>query len=191
MIILLDFRKTETDKANAADEQTEPADRGSANKLSTMRAKPQFWAILDGIRLILASTYLLYVALFLWLSAVISSFFYFQVFIYLLNTFVWILCFYTFFRSSGSWGMKWLPVCLIDCSLTTGLSSWVMSSGLPVFFYLQKVTVIASAVTSPIGRRKLFAQINSFIAVFILAGQLSLTVWQYLFSFFPLYKLFI
>lgn len=72
--------------------------------------------------------------------------------------------------------MKWLPVCLIYCSLTTGLPSWVMSSGLPFFFYLQKVTVIASAVTSPIGRRKLFAQINSFIAVFILAGQLSLTV---------------
>lgn len=31
-------------------------------------------------------------------------------------------------------------------------------------------------VSSSIGRRKLFAQINSFIAVFILAGQLTLTV---------------
>lgn len=113
---LYPMRKAETDNANVADEQTEPADRGSSNKLSSTRAKPQFWAILDGIRLILASTYLLYVALFLWLSAVISS-----------------------------------------------------------FFYFQKVTVIASAVTSPVGRRKLFAQINSFIAVFILAGQLSLT----------------
>eukprot|EP00257_Ricinus_communis_P027657 XP_025015071.1 uncharacterized protein LOC107262136 isoform X1 [Ricinus communis] len=30
-------------------------------------------------------------------------------------------------------------------------------------------------VTSSVGRRRLFAQINSFIAVFILAGQLTLT----------------
>ncbi|KAL9382146.1 hypothetical protein Peur_025181 [Populus x canadensis] len=30
-------------------------------------------------------------------------------------------------------------------------------------------------VSSSLGRRKLFAQINSFIAVFILAGQLTLT----------------
>ncbi|KAL4556960.1 hypothetical protein LXL04_035129 [Taraxacum kok-saghyz] len=43
------------------------------------------------------------------------------------------------------------------------------------FFYFQKVTVIASTVTTPTGRRRLFAQINSFIAVFILAGQLTLT----------------
>lgn len=43
-------------------------------------------------------------------------------------------------------------------------------------FELQKVTVIAMTVASPVGRRKLFAQINSFIAIFILAGQLSLTV---------------
>lgn len=38
------------------------------------------------------------------------------------------------------------------------------------------MSVIASTVTSSLGRRKLFAQINSFIAVFILVGQLSLTV---------------
>jgi len=31
-------------------------------------------------------------------------------------------------------------------------------------------------VSSSLGRRKLFAQINSFTAVFILAGQLTLTV---------------
>ncbi|XP_023737410.1 uncharacterized protein LOC111885378 isoform X1 [Lactuca sativa] len=43
------------------------------------------------------------------------------------------------------------------------------------FFYFQKVTVIASTVTTPTERRRLFAQINSFIAVFILAGQLTLT----------------
>nr|GMC65691.1 TLC domain-containing protein [Ipomoea batatas] len=79
-------------------------------------AKPQLWAILDGIRLILSSTYLQYVALFLWLGAVISS-----------------------------------------------------------FFYFQKVTVIAKTVTNPVGRRRLLAEINSFIAVFILIGQLTLT----------------
>lgn len=45
--------------------------------ISTTR--PQLWAILDGMRLILASPYLLLVSLFLWLGAVISSFFYFQV----------------------------------------------------------------------------------------------------------------
>ncbi|XP_061364425.1 uncharacterized protein LOC133307883 isoform X5 [Gastrolobium bilobum] len=38
-----------------------------------------------------------------------------------------------------------------------------------------KVSVVATTVTSSLGRRKLFAQINSFIAVFILVGQLSLT----------------
>lgn len=37
------------------------------------------------------------------------------------------------------------------------------------------MSVIATTVTSSLGRRKLFAQINSFTAVFILIGQLSLT----------------
>ncbi|XP_058182977.1 uncharacterized protein LOC131300934 isoform X1 [Rhododendron vialii] len=108
--------KSDLDQCNEADKQVEPAPRGSSHKLSTSVAKPQLWAMLDGIRLILSSTYLLYVSLFLWLSAVVSS-----------------------------------------------------------FFYFQKVTVIAMTVASPVGRRKLFAQINSFIAIFILAGQLSLT----------------
>ncbi|XP_027158904.1 uncharacterized protein LOC113760500 isoform X2 [Coffea eugenioides] len=98
------------------DSETEPADRRSSPRLSSTAANPQFLAILDGLRLILASNYLLLVALFLWLSAVVSS-----------------------------------------------------------FFYFQKVTVIATSFTSPVDRRRLFAQINSFIAVFILAGQLSLT----------------
>ncbi|XAR66019.1 hypothetical protein NMG60_11012058 [Bertholletia excelsa] len=101
---------------NEVAEENEPASRGSSPKLSTPTAKPQFWAILDGLRLILSSTYLLYVSLFLWLSAVVSS-----------------------------------------------------------FFYFQKVTVIATTVDSAVGRRKLFAQINSFIAIFILIGQLTLT----------------
>ncbi|KAK3230039.1 hypothetical protein Dsin_001920 [Dipteronia sinensis] len=96
--------------------KTPAAAKESSPKFSTSAANPQLWAILDGLRLILSSTYLLYVSLFLWLSAVVSS-----------------------------------------------------------FFYFQKVTVIAMTVTSSVGRRKLFAQINSFIAVFILAGQLTLT----------------
>ncbi|KAH7839712.1 hypothetical protein Vadar_007773 [Vaccinium darrowii] len=108
--------KSDLDQCSEDDEHIEPAPRGSSPKLSTSVAKPQLWAMLDGIRLILSSTYLLYVSLFLWLSAVVSS-----------------------------------------------------------FFYFQKVTVIAMTVASPVGRRKLFAQINSFIAIFILAGQLSLT----------------
>ncbi|KAJ0764523.1 hypothetical protein HanPI659440_Chr08g0293141 [Helianthus annuus] len=82
----------------------------------TATPKPRFWALLEGIRLICSSTYLLYVSLFLWLSAVTNS-----------------------------------------------------------FFYFQKVTIIASTVASPSERRQSFAQINSFVAVFILAGQLTLT----------------
>ncbi|KAK7293780.1 hypothetical protein RJT34_16654 [Clitoria ternatea] len=88
----------------------------SSPKQSTSLAKLQIWPIFEGVWLILSSTYLLHVSLFIWLSAVISS-----------------------------------------------------------FFYFQKVSVIATTVTSSLGRRKLFAQINSFIAVFILVGQLSLT----------------
>ncbi|CAK9135878.1 unnamed protein product [Ilex paraguariensis] len=110
------IRKPGLDQCNEVDEQTKPAVKGSSPRLSTAMAKPQLWAILDGLRLIVSSTYLLYVSLFLWLSAVVSS-----------------------------------------------------------FFYFQKVTVIATTVASPVGRRRLFAQINSFIAIFILTGQLTLT----------------
>ncbi|KAI7738491.1 hypothetical protein M8C21_016453 [Ambrosia artemisiifolia] len=83
---------------------------------SAATTKPRFWALLEGIRLIYSSTYLLYVSLFLWLSAMTTA-----------------------------------------------------------FFYFQKVTIIASTVKSPTERRQSFAQINSFVAVFILAGQLTLT----------------
>ncbi|TYI07251.1 hypothetical protein ES332_A10G215100v1 [Gossypium tomentosum] len=98
------------------DEQTASALKVSSPKLTTSSVKPELWAILDGLRLVLSSTYLLHVSLFLWLSAVVSS-----------------------------------------------------------FFYFQKVNVIAMTVASSVGRRRLFGQINSFIAVFILAGQLTLT----------------
>ncbi|XP_057979404.1 uncharacterized protein LOC131165524 isoform X2 [Malania oleifera] len=110
------IRKADPDQQNDADEQSSPVLRGSTPKLSTSAAKPQLWALLDGLQLILSSTYLLYVSLFLWLGAIVSS-----------------------------------------------------------FFYFQKVTIIAMTVSSPLDRRRLFAKINSFIAIFILAGQLTLT----------------
>ncbi|RZB46795.1 hypothetical protein D0Y65_050719 [Glycine soja] len=110
------IRKSDSKNENKTDEiqKTEHTPRGFP-KSSTLVKLP-FWPILEGLWLILSSTYLLHVSLFIWLSAVVSS-----------------------------------------------------------FFYFQKVSVIATTVTSSLGRRKLFAQINSFIAVFILVGQLSLT----------------
>ncbi|KAH0660517.1 hypothetical protein KY289_029265 [Solanum tuberosum] len=110
------IREADTDQAEEAENIPGLTQRTTSPKSPASVAKPQFWAILDGLKLILSSTYLLHVSLFLWLSAVVSS-----------------------------------------------------------FFYFQKVTVIAAAVTDPAGRRRLFAQINSFIAIFILAGQLTLT----------------
>uniref|UniRef100_A0A2P2KN06 Uncharacterized protein LOC105649197 isoform X3 n=1 Tax=Rhizophora mucronata TaxID=61149 RepID=A0A2P2KN06_RHIMU len=109
------IRKADPDQKGEADEWTAPAFPSSKSPAS--RVKPQLSAIFDGLWLILSSSYLLYVSLFLWLSAVVSS-----------------------------------------------------------FFYFQKVAVIAMTVSSSVGRRRLFAEINSFIAIFILAGQLTLTV---------------
>ncbi|KAF6143107.1 hypothetical protein GIB67_041175 [Kingdonia uniflora] len=113
---LISIREADPDEQVVSAEQTGTDPARCAPKSSTPVPQPQLWVILDGLRLIISSTYLLYVSLFLWLSAVVSS-----------------------------------------------------------FFYFQKVTVIAMAVASPIERRRLFAQINSFIAIFILAGQLTLT----------------
>ncbi|CAL0323224.1 unnamed protein product [Lupinus luteus] len=107
------IRGSDSNHENGADEKAKYTPRGSP-KSSTSLGK--VWPILEGLWLTLSSTYLLHVSLFIWLSAVVSS-----------------------------------------------------------FFYFQKVSVIATTVTSSLGRRKLFAQINSFIAIFILVGQLSLT----------------
>lgn len=85
-------------------------------KAPVFMAKYQPFVMLEGLWMIVSSTYLIYVSLFLWLSAVVSS-----------------------------------------------------------SFYFQKVTIIAQTVTSPAARRRMFALINSFIAVFIFAGQLTLT----------------
>ncbi|KAL6541649.1 hypothetical protein OROGR_011135 [Orobanche gracilis] len=110
------FRRVDTDHIRDTDEQNATVLKSFSPTTPTPAEKTQIWAILEGLQLISSSTYLLQVALFLWLSAVVSS-----------------------------------------------------------FFYFQKVTVIASTVKSPVGRRRLFGQINSFIAVFILNGQLTLT----------------
>ncbi|KAF9661304.1 hypothetical protein SADUNF_Sadunf19G0054200 [Salix dunnii] len=110
------IREVDADQHSEADGRSSPAFKVSSPMSPSSRMRPQLWAILDGFRLVLSSSYLLNVSLFLWLSAV-----------------------------------------------------KVISA--PV----HKVTVIAMTVSSSLGRRKLFAQINSFIAVFILAGQLTIT----------------
>ncbi|XP_020588200.1 uncharacterized protein LOC110030008 isoform X3 [Phalaenopsis equestris] len=98
-----------------ADEETSTLIQ-SSTKSPTFMAKLKFFTMLEGLWMIVSSAYLLCVSLFLCLSAVVSS-----------------------------------------------------------FFYFQKVTIISMTVASPVARRRLFALINSFIAVFIFAGQLTLT----------------
>ena len=78
-LVVFALRKADPDQQNEADGQAAPVKKGSSPKSPTSLMNPQIWAMLDGLRLILSSTYLLYVSLFLWLSAVVSSFFYFQV----------------------------------------------------------------------------------------------------------------
>lgn len=78
-LVVFAHRKADPVQQNVADGQASPVTKGSSPKSPTSLVKPQIWAMLDGLRLILSSTYLLYVSLFLWLGAVVSSFFYFQV----------------------------------------------------------------------------------------------------------------
>ncbi|KAL4189887.1 hypothetical protein AMTRI_Chr08g209260 [Amborella trichopoda] len=96
------------------DKHSKAYSSGSSPRSSVMM--PPLYVIFDGLRLIVGSTYLIHISAFLWLSAVVSS-----------------------------------------------------------FFYLQKVTIIATTVASSLDRRRMFAQINSFIAIFILTGQLTVT----------------
>ncbi|KAL9255939.1 hypothetical protein AKJ16_DCAP05059 [Drosera capensis] len=110
------LNKPQSDEQTGGDQKTAADNQGSSPSSSAYGEKHQLWVMFDGLWLILSSTYLIYVSLFLWLSAAVSS-----------------------------------------------------------FFYFQKVTIIAMATSSAVGRRKLFAEINSFIAVFILAGQITLT----------------
>ncbi|KAJ6297007.1 hypothetical protein OIU78_022685 [Salix suchowensis] len=72
------IRKVDADQHSEADGRSSPAFKVSSPMSPSSRMRPQLWAILDGFRLVLSSSYLLNVSLFLWLSAVISSFFYFQ-----------------------------------------------------------------------------------------------------------------
>lgn len=67
----------ETEKGDEASSLISSPTRSPTNK-----AKPDPWVLLEGFWLIVSSPYLLAVSLFLWLSAVVSSFFYFQVVIY-------------------------------------------------------------------------------------------------------------
>ncbi|KAI5008914.1 hypothetical protein ZWY2020_009962 [Hordeum vulgare] len=46
----------------------------------------------------------------------------------------------------------------------------------PGIFVMFEVTIVATTISSPTARSRTFALINSFIAVFILAGQLTLTI---------------
>ncbi|VVB13313.1 unnamed protein product [Arabis nemorensis] len=110
------LRKTDSERRQETSSPKVGSPKVATPKSPISTTRPQLWAILDGMRLIVASPYLLLVSLFLWLGAVISS-----------------------------------------------------------FFYFQKVNIIATTIKSSIGRRRLFAQINSFVAVFILIGQLTLT----------------
>lgn len=113
---LLSLRKTKLDHQDEINESDHKQSSPIASTSNHDSTKPRFWALLDGFSLIWSSNYLLCVSLYIWLSAITSS-----------------------------------------------------------FFYFQKVTVIASTVTTPTARRRLFAEINSYIAIFILAGQLTLT----------------
>ncbi|PAN40981.1 hypothetical protein PAHAL_8G007100 [Panicum hallii] len=99
-----------------ADDEMSSLVASPSSPFQSRKSNPEIFIMFEGFWLILRSPYLIYISLFLWLSAVISS-----------------------------------------------------------FFYFQKVTIIATTISSPAARRRTFALINSFIAVFILAGQLTLT----------------
>ncbi|KAH9621993.1 hypothetical protein KSS87_015910 [Heliosperma pusillum] len=104
------------DEKTEVDGNVSSTEKRSTPKIASSPTRPQIWVIFDGIKLVLSSTYLVYAAVFLWLGAVVSS-----------------------------------------------------------FFYFQKVSIIAATTSSASGRRKMFAEINSFIALFIFAGQITLT----------------
>lgn len=75
LVLFYIFRETE--KGDEASSLISSPTRSPTNK-----AKPDPWVLLEGFWLIVSSPYLLAISLFLWLSAVVSSFFYFQVVIF-------------------------------------------------------------------------------------------------------------
>jgi AAA family ATP:ADP antiporter len=132
----------------------------------SQKTKPGIFVMFEGFWLIMRSPYLRYISLFLWMSAVISSFFYFQ---------VW------YFSICVLTSRQQVLQC---CEHAACFNKWSEYKGLlftpPVTFLpdFQKVTIVATTISSPAARRRTFALINSFIAVFILAGQLTLTVFS-------------
>ncbi|CAN1297631.1 hypothetical protein LINPERPRIM_LOCUS23534 [Linum perenne] len=75
---LFPLRTDDPTQQDETDGKSFPTARVASPELPQPRMKPHLSVIFDGLWLILSSTYLLYVSLFLWLSAVVSSFFYFQ-----------------------------------------------------------------------------------------------------------------
>jgi len=79
LFIYFESRKSASNDENKTEEiqKMEHTPRGSPK--SSTSVKLPIWPIFEGLWLILSSTYLLHVSLFIWLSAVVSSLFYFQV----------------------------------------------------------------------------------------------------------------
>ncbi|TVU27360.1 hypothetical protein EJB05_29965, partial [Eragrostis curvula] len=61
-----------------ADDETSSLVSSPTSPFQPQKSKPQIFVMFEGFWLILHSSYLRYIALFLWLSAVVSSVFYFQ-----------------------------------------------------------------------------------------------------------------
>ncbi|GJN28480.1 hypothetical protein PR202_gb16608 [Eleusine coracana subsp. coracana] len=61
-----------------ADDEMSSLVTSPTSSFQSRKSKPQFFIMFEGFWLILHSSYLIYIALFLWLSAVVSSVFYFQ-----------------------------------------------------------------------------------------------------------------
>lgn len=141
-----------------ADDEMSSLVTSPRSAIQSQKSKSDFFVMFEGFWLILRSSYLIYISLFLWLSAVVSSVFYFQVWLFCICVLPFIieLIFISYYMPS----YKWV----------------IFYSQLPFLHDFQKVTIVATTISSPTTRRRTFALINSFIAVFILAGQLTLTV---------------
>lgn len=73
------LRDDNQDQHDEADDKTRSGLVEQSSKSTTQASNAPMFIMLEGLWLIISSTYLLFVSLFLWLSAVVSSFFYFQV----------------------------------------------------------------------------------------------------------------
>ncbi|KAB1217599.1 hypothetical protein CJ030_MR3G002746 [Morella rubra] len=145
------IREAEPDQQSEANGLAACALKGCSPKSSTSTENPQHWAVLDGLQLILSSTYLFWYSFTKVEKASMYSVLPFGKRISYLSgptSTLYAKATHTIYGSSSAWNFH-----------STS----------------EKVSVIAATVTSSVGRRRLFALINSFIAVFILAGQLTLT----------------